>query len=147
MAESFGLPRFICLGINFSDHLDQRIKLDKASLKIFRVISWAYWSRGLICGDTYLCTTLSVSYEVVFSLGSFTIGGPICGILKSFWKSGKFSKRLSMTKSNHEKVATSSIVSWDFLVIFENSSIWRQLHLKVAAHEVFCVCVKDHRTF
>ena len=36
-----------------------------------------------------------------------------------------------MTKSNFEKTTASWIVSWEFLVISEDSSIWGQLYLEM----------------
>ena len=87
----------------------------------------------------YLWTTSWVSYKVVLS-GSLNSRGLICRIQKSFWKFGKYLKRLSMSKSNFEKVDASRTVSWEFLVISEDSSIWGQLYLEVAAYE-FLSCV------
>ena len=45
-----------------------------------------------------------------------------------------------MTKTKFKKVAVSWIISWEFWVISEDSSIWRQLYLKMAVDELFsCV--------
>ena len=55
----------------------------------------------------------------------------------SFWKFGKCSKRASMTKNNFQEDAAPWIVSREFSVISEDSSIWGRPYLKVAAHELF----------
>ena len=72
-----------------------------------------------------------------FYLGGLNYRGLICKIQKSFWKYGKCSKRLSVTKSNFENIAAFRIVCWEFSVISEVNSIWERLYLKVAAHELF----------
>ena len=46
-----------------------------------------------------------------------------------------------MTKSNFEKVAASWMVSWEFLVIFEDSSITQK-----CCSRAF-LCAKGHATF
>ena len=115
------------------------LSLGRASLK-FLVLSWTYWSQGFICGDNYLWTTSSVSYKVVLSRGP-NYRGLICGIQKSFWK------MLSMIKSNFEKFPASRIVSWEFSVISEDSSIRGQLYLKKAAQELFSCVLRTMRLF
>ena len=94
----------------------------------------------------YLRTTSCVSYKVVLS-GSLNYRGLICRIQKSFWKFGKYSKRLSMSKSNFEKADASRTVSREILVISEDSSVWGQLYLEVAAHEFFSCVLWTMRLF
>ena len=78
------------------------------------------------------------------SLNRVNCRGLICGIWKSFWKFGKYSKRLPMT---FEKVYLSWIVSWEFWVISEESSIQWRLCLKVAAQEFFSCVLRTMRHF
>ena len=90
------------------------------------VTRWSYL-RGLTTGDSF----------VEFKIPSENLAN--------------VQKRLSMTKSNFEKVAASRIVSLEFLgtalKISEDSSIWGQLYLKVAAHELFSCVLRTVQLF
>ena len=122
VAGSVGSPKFICLGINFSDHLDST-QITDPSLQTNNTSSMSSGqNEGFIsCIRFFLLLTLLYNIKLsqilaqilmkkldarIFIIVNKTIYFSfVCGFRMSFWKSGKCSKRFFITKSNFEKVA------------------------------------------